>query len=271
MNRILERRMLVPNIHLLTAEAPEVAQKARPGTFIIVMTDERGERIPLTLADWDADKGTVTCVFMVVGKSTSDLARMKPGDRLHSLVGPLGKPTEVKKFGTVVCVGGCYGIGSIYPVARAIAEAGNRVITLIEARSSFLLYWGEKFREISRELVEVTVDGSSGVTGHNSDILKELLEGKRRIDRVIAYGCTFMMKLIADATRESGVKTIVSLNPIMVDGTGMCGVCRCEVAGKSKFACVDGPEFDAHEVNWDNLALRRTTYIEEERRVAELK
>jgi ferredoxin--NADP+ reductase len=269
MNRIVERRMLVPNIHLLTVEAPQVSRKARPGNFIIVMPDERGERIPLTLADWDADRRTVTCVFMVVGASTADLARMGPGDSLYSLVGPLGTSTEVKKFGTVVCAGGCYGIGSIYPVARAMAEAGNRVISLIEARSSYLLYWGDRFREVSRQLVEVTTDGSSGTPGHNSDVLTELLQGKQKIDRVIAYGCTFMMKLAADATRKAGVKTIVSLNPIMVDGTGMCGVCRCEVAGKSKFACVDGPEFDAHEVNWDNLALRRTTYVAEERHAVE--
>jgi ferredoxin--NADP+ reductase len=206
---------------------------------------------------------------MVVGASTLELSRLEPGDRLHSLVGPLGIPTEIKRFGTVICSGGCYGIGSIYPVARALRKAGNRVISLLEARSSFLLYWADRFREISRDVRLSTGDGSSEAKGHNADTLREILESGRKVDRVIAYGCTYMMKMIADVTREFEVKTIVSLNPIMLDGTGMCGVCRCEVANETKFACVDGPEFDGHEVNWELLGDRRTSYLDEERTALE--
>ncbi len=262
--KIVDRTMMVPNIHLLTVEAPFVASKIEPGHFVIVKTDEKGERIPLTVADWDREKGTVSCAFMQVGRSTRKLAALEAGNEVDVFVGPLGKTIDIDRFGTVACVGGCYGIGSIYPVARAMKDAGNRVISLVEARSQFLLYWEEKIKQVSDELIVSTGDGSKGEKGHNSDRLREMLEQGRSVDLVVAIGCTFMMYIVSESTRPFGVKTIVSLNPIMVDGTGMCGACRVEVGGKTKFACVDGPNFDGHEVDWDLVLARRKAYIRHE-------
>jgi ferredoxin--NADP+ reductase len=264
MIKILERKMLVPNIHILTMEAPLVAAKIEAGHFVIIKVDEWGERIPLTVADWDREKGTVSCAFMQVGRSTRKLTDLKAGDEVPTFVGPLGKKIEVDMFGTVACVGGCYGIGSIYPLAKALKAAGNRVVSFIEARSRFLLYWEERLREVSDELVISTGDQSLGLKGHNSDRLRDLLKEGSRIDRVIAIGCTFMMYDVSEATRPFKVKTLVSLNPVMVDGTGMCGACRVEVGGNTKFACVDGPDFDGHEVDWKLLMSRRKAYIREE-------
>ena len=264
MIKIVQRDMVVPNIHILTVEAPLVAQKIKPGQFVIIKVDEPGERIPLTVADWDRSAGTVSCVFMQVGTSTRKLAALKSGDEVPTFVGPLGKDIEIEQFGTVACVGGCYGIGSIYPVARALKSAGNRVLSFIEARSRFLLYWEDKLREVSDEVIVSTNDRSLGKRGHNSDRLVEVLEGGQRLDRVIAIGCTFMMYDVSEATRPHGAKTIVSLNPVMVDGTGMCGACRVEVGGVTKFACVDGPDFDGHEVDWNLLLARRKAYVAEE-------
>ena len=264
MNRVVERKMIVPNIHLLTIESPLIAKKIQPGHFVIVKVDEFGERIPLTVADWDREEGTVSCVFMQVGRSTRKIAQLNSGDEIPTFVGPLGKVIEIDKLGTVACVGGCYGIGSIYPVARAMKEAGNKVLSFIEARSRFLLYWEEKLREVSDDLIISTNDRSLGKKGHNSDRLKEMLQQGERIDRIVAIGCTFMMYDVSEATRPFEVKTIVSLNPVMVDGTGMCGACRVEVAGKTKFACVDGPDFDGHEVDWDLILTRRKAYVREE-------
>ena len=264
MNRIVERKMLVPNIHLLTVEAPLVASKIQPGHFVIIKVDEPGERIPLTVADWNREEGTVSCVFMQVGRSTRKLAGLKTGDEVPTFVGPLGKVIDVERYGTVACVGGCYGIGSIYSVVRAMKEAGNRVISFIEARSRFLLYWEDKIREASDDLVVSTSDKSSGEKGRNADRLKEVLGRKEPVDRVVAIGCTFMMYDVSEATRPWGVKTIVSLNPVMVDGTGMCGACRVEVGGTTKFACVDGPDFDGHAVDWNLLLARRKAYVHEE-------
>ena len=264
MNEIIEREMLVPNIHLLTVKAPYVASKIQPGHFIIIKVDEPGERIPLTVADWDREEGTVSCAFMQVGRSTRKISELKAGDEVPTFVGPLGKVIDVEKYGTVACVGGCYGIGSIYPVARAMKEAGNRVLSLIEARSRFLLYWEEKLRGVSDDLVISTNDRSLGERGHNSDRLKAMLKADKKIDRVVAIGCTFMMFDVSEATRPFGVKTIVSLNPVMVDGTGMCGACRVEIGGATKFACVDGPDFDGHEVDWELLLARRKAYAKEE-------
>ena len=264
MNRIVKREMFVPNIHLLMVEAPLVASKIQPGHFVIIKVDEPGERIPLTVADWNREEGTVSCVFMQVGRSTRKLAGLEAGDEVPTFVGPLGKVIDVEDYGTVACVGGCYGLGSIYPVARAMKEAGNRVISFIEARSRFLLYWEDKIREVSDELVVSTNDKSSGEKGRNADRLREVLGRGETIDRVVAIGCTFMMYDVSEATRSWGVKTIVSLNPVMVDGTGMCGACRVEVGGTTKFACVDGPDFDGHEVDWDLLLTRRKAYVNEE-------
>jgi ferredoxin/flavodoxin---NADP+ reductase len=262
--RIVERRSLVPNVHLLTVEAPEVAESAQPGNFVIVRPVDGGERIPLTLAGWDAEAGTVTSVFVQVGASTARLARLKAGDELPSLAGPLGNPTEIDRFGTVLLIGGCYGIGSIRPIAAALTAAGNTVVALIEARSSFLLYGRDELREVTDKLIDVTRDGSRGHKGHVTR-LPEILQAEGiKPDRVIAHGCTYQMMEVSRQTKPLGIKTIVSMNPIMIDGTGMCGVCRLTVGGETKFACVDGPEFDGHEVDWEEFLARREGYGPEE-------
>ncbi len=256
--------MIVPNMHLLTLEAPDVAREAKPGQFVILRADEEGERIPLSIADWDDGNGTVTLIFMNVGSTTDRLAALEDGGGVPTVVGPLGNPTEVEKFGTVLCLGGCYGIGSIYPIARALKEKENKVITVIEARSSYLLYWERKLKEVSDELIVITRDGTKGYRGHVKGIPEILSSMDGNIDRMIVNGCTFLLKRGSDASRPLGIKTVVSLNPIMIDGTGMCGVCRVTVGSSTKFACVDGPDFDGHEVDWDELLQRRKTYVQEE-------
>ncbi len=264
MFKVLESSMIVPNIHELVFDAPAVAQEAQPGQFIIVRVEEDGERIPLSLSDWDADKGTVTAVVMNVGRTTSKIAELKAGVSIPTVVGPLGNASEINEFGTVVCLCGCYGIGSIYPVARALKAKNNRVITVIEGRSSYLFYWEEKLRSVSDEVVYITRDGTIGHKGHVGRLAEIIESLGAPIDRVFINGCTWLMKRGSDETRPLGLKTIVNLNPIMIDGTGMCGVCRVTVGSKTKFACVDGPDFDAHEVNWDELFQRRKSYIVEE-------
>lgn len=262
---ILEQRMLVPNVNILTVHAPAVARKVQPGQFVILRADEHSERMPLTVADWDREAGTVTCVFMQVGTSTQKLGRLQAGERLPTFVGPLGHPLEMANFGTVVLTSGCYGIGALYPVARRLKELGNHVIGMVEARGSFLLYWVEKYKAVCDEVLISTFDGSKpGKKGEGPVHLGSLLASGRTVDRVIGLGCTFMMFETAKATRPFGVKTIVSLNPIMIDGTGMCGACRVVVGGETKFACVDGPDFDAHQVDWELLLSRRKPYIEAE-------
>jgi ferredoxin--NADP+ reductase len=264
MNRVIERRMVVPNLHLLTLEAPEIARKVRPGQFVIVRPHDEGERIPLSVADWDAGKGTLSVVFMEVGASTGALARLKAGDSLPTCVGPLGNATEIANFGTVLCVAGCYGIGSIYPVCRELKKAGNRVVTVLEARSSYLIYWQKELSQASSHVVTVTRDGSLGAKGHIG-ILADLIKDEPRVpDRVIVNGCTFLMARTSEMTRSLGIPTMVNLNPIMIDGTGMCGVCRVTVAGRTRFACVDGPEFSGHEIDWKEFLARRKAYMEEE-------
>jgi ferredoxin--NADP+ reductase len=262
MSRIIERRSIVPNLHLLQVEAPDIAARIKPGQFIIVMVDEKGERVPLTIADWD--ESSVTVVFMEVGTSTHKLAKLKSGDDLSVVVGPLGRASRIESFGNVVCAGGCYGIASIYPVVRELKEKGNSVTTVVEARSNYLVYWEKKLRSVSDKLIVATKDGSYGEKGDAASVLRRLLTGKEPINHVFAMGCTFMMMGCSNATRESGVPTMVSLNSIMVDGTGMCGACRVEVGGETKFACVDGPEFDGHQVNFDLLMKRRGIYLPEE-------
>jgi len=261
---ILERRMIVPNMHEFTVHAPAVAQSVKPGHFIILRPDALGERIPLSVADWDREAGTVTSVFMQVGGTTAKLARLKPGDSIPTFVGPLGRETEIANFGTVLCVGGCYGIGSIYPIARALKEAGNRVVVLLEARSSFLLYWEDKLDRAANATFILTRDGTKGRKGHIGKI-PELMESAGIVpDRVIVNGCTFQMMRVSEVTKPLGWKTIVNMNPIMIDGTGMCGVCRLSVGGKTKFACVDGPDFDGHEIDWPEFLARRKSYSPEE-------
>lgn len=264
MFKVLLSEPIVPNIQLLKIEAPAIANKALPGQFVVAVADENGERIPFSLSDWDSKEGTVTLLIMQVGTSSRKLAAMKSGDSILHLAGPLGIPSHIEKFGTVVCVGGCYGIGAILPIARSLKKSGNKVITIIEARSKNLLYWQDKLDKASDELIFTTGDKSSNYKGWAYDPLKEILEKKKKINRVFAIGCTLMMKLISDTTKPFGIKTLVALNPIMVDATGMCGVCRVSIGGETKFACVDGPEFDGHKVDWDILAARKTTYLEEE-------
>jgi len=260
---------LVPNIHLFKIEAPKVARKAQPGQFVVIRLDEKGERIPVTVADWDREEGSVTIVVMEVGTTTYRLGLLNTGDSIADFVGPLGVPTHIEKFGTVVCVAGGFAIAVVTPIARALKTAGNRVISIMGARSKDLLFWEEKLRYASDQLIVTTDDGSYGRKALVTEPLKELLEAER-IDRVIAIGPTIMMKFCAKTTEPFGIKTIVSLNPIMVDGTGMCGCCRVSVGGVTKFACVDGPDFDGHEVDWDLLFARQRIYLDEEKHSFEL-
>jgi len=269
MYKILLRQDLVPNIHLFKIEAPEVAKKARPGQFIVIRIDEKGERIPLTLADWDEKEGSVTVVCMEVGTTTRRLAALGTGETIADFVGPLGVPTHIEKLGTVVCVAGGFAVAVIVPIARALKQMGNRVISILGARSQDLIFWEEELRRVSDELIVTTDDGSYGRKGLVTEPLKELLEGDGKVARVIAIGPSIMMKFCAKTTEPFGVKTIVSLNPIMVDGTGMCGCCRVSVGGVTKFACVDGPDFDGHQVDWDLLFARQRTYLDEEKQSME--
>jgi ferredoxin--NADP+ reductase len=263
--KILEREDLVPGIHLFKMAAPAVAGKARAGQFVVVRIDEKGERIPLTIADWDKDKGTVTIVFMEVGATTARLALLKKGDSIADFVGPLGILAEIERYGTVVCVAGGVGAAPVAPIARALKKAGNKIITILGARSKDLLFWEDVLKSTSDRMIVTTDDGSYGRKGVVTEPLKELLASGEKINRVIAIGPVVMMKFCSLTTAPSGVKTIVSLNPIMVDGTGMCGCCRVAVGGETKFACVDGPDFDGHKVDWELLAARQRIYIDEEK------
>ena len=270
MYQILTREDLTLDIHLFEIAAPEVARKAQAGQFIVIRVDEKGERIPLTIADWNREKGTVTVVFMEVGKTTRKLATVKAGESVATFAGPLGLPTHIEKFGTVVCVAGGFAIATIVPIARAMREAGNKVISIMGFRNKDLVFWEDRLHNVSDELIVTTDDGSYGRKGVVTVPLKELLEGDKKIDRVVAIGPTVMMKFSSLTTQPFGVKTIVSLNPIMVDGTGMCGVCRVSIGGVTKFTCVDGPDFDGHQVNWDELMARQRIYLDEEKRSLEL-
>jgi ferredoxin--NADP+ reductase len=263
MPRVIRRERLVPNIHLLEVEAPEIARKCRAGQFVIVMPDARGERIPLTIADWDRERGTVTSVFMPVGTTTRKLALLRSGDSVPIFAGPLGLPSEIGTVGTVLCAGGCFGIAAIHPLARAFKEAGNRVVVLVDVKADYLLYWRDKIEPHADELIVSSRDGLYGRTDFVPRHVREIV-GREKIDRVVAVGCTYFMSSIAEATRPAGIKTMVSLNPIMVDGTGMCGACRVTVDGRTKFACVDGPDFDAHLVDWVELYARRKSYFDDE-------
>jgi len=266
---ILLREDLAPVTKLLEAQAPVVASKGRAGQFVIVRICPEGERVPLTIADYDRERGTITLVFQEVGKTTMQMGTMQPGDHLASVTGPLGRPTEIEKYGTVLCVGGGVGIAPIYPIARDLRAAGNTVISIIGARTKELLFWEEKMRTVSDELIVCTDDGSYARKALVTIPMKELLESGRSIDRIWAIGPAIMMKFCALTTRPFGVPTIVSLNSIMVDGTGMCGACRVEVGGQTRFVCVDGPEFDGHQVDWDQLLARQRIYPEQEKQAVE--
>jgi ferredoxin--NADP+ reductase len=263
MYRIIKREQIVPNIHLLKIESDKIYRNARAGEFIVVRVDEEGERIPLNLVDWD--ENSVSAVFMEVGTSTRKLGALKEGDYIETLAGPLGKPTQMVSDKTIVCIGGCYGIGALYPVIREFKKHNNKIITAIEARSSFLLYWQDKLSKYSDELYEITRDGTKGYNGHINVFIEDYSKNNK-IDMIYCQGCTYLTYFVSMITKQIGIKTIVGLNPIMIDATGMCGVCRVIINGETKFACVDGPEFDGHTVDWDNLLARRHIYIKEEQK-----
>ncbi|OHB86311.1 MAG: ferredoxin-NADP reductase [Planctomycetes bacterium RBG_16_64_12] len=266
MNKILKKWELAPKIYEMVVDAPRIARKAQAGQFVVVMADERGERIPLTIADFDPQEGTLTMVLMVVGTSSLKLSRLEVGDSLHALIGPLGQPSEIESCGTVVMVAGGVGSAPVYPIARAFRQSGSRVITVQGARSKELLFWTDRLASVSDQHIITTDDGTAGRKGLVTEPLKELLEegSGNRVDCVYAIGPAIMMKFCSLATKPFGVKTIVSLNSVMIDGTGMCGGCRVDVGGKTRFTCVDGPEFDGHLVDWDLLLSRQKIYHEQE-------
>jgi ferredoxin/flavodoxin---NADP+ reductase len=253
----------------LEVSAPQIAQKAQPGQFIALMVKEEGERIPLTIVDKDLKKGTINLILQEAGLTTKLLGKVSVGDPLYSLVGPLGHPTEVKHFGRVILVGGGVGIAEIYPVAIAWKKAGNHVTTILGARTKELLILEKELKDTSSEFYVATDDGSYARKGFNADILQELLQ-KNKYDLVYAVGPIPMMRKIASITQPAGIRTLVSLNALMVDATGMCGCCRVSVAGQTKFSCVDGPDFDAHQVDWDELVKRNKIYLEQEKHICNL-
>jgi ferredoxin--NADP+ reductase len=271
MFKILQKQVFSPVIKEFVIEAPRVAKKCQPGQFVILRIHDEGERIPLTIADFDREKGTITIVFQEVGKTTMQLGKMEAGEYIKDFVGPLGEPSHIENFGTVVCVGGGVGIAPVHPIARALKEAGNHVIGIIGSRSKDLLFWEDKMREACSELHVTTDDGSYVRQGFVTDVLKEIVEdrGKENIALVLAIGPQPMMRATCGTTKEYGLKTIVSLNALMVDGTGMCGCCRVSVGGETKFVCVDGPEFDGHQVGWLELARRGAIFKQEEQRAIE--
>lgn len=269
MFEIVDIEKLAPYVKRIEVKAPLVAKFARAGQFVIIRIQDKGERIPLTIFKKDEKKGTIQLVFQEVGKSTFELGDCKKGDKIMDVVGPLGKPTHVEKYGTAVVVGGGVGTPIAYAVAAAMKEAGNNVIGIAGFRNKEMVILEDDLKDVCDELLITTDDGSYVRKGFTTDVLKELLDSGKKIDYVFAVGPPVMMKLIADLTRKAGIKTVVSLNPIMVDGTGMCGACRVCVGGEIKFACVDGPDFDAHEVDFDELLRRLTEYKEEEKQALE--
>jgi ferredoxin/flavodoxin---NADP+ reductase len=270
MYKILDKQVLSQAIKLMVVEAPQVARKARAGQFVIVRTDDHAERIPLTIADYDRTAGTVTLIFQEVGKSTLQMGTLEPGDAFATVAGPLGHPTEVANYGTVVCVGGGVGIAPIYPIAHALKEAGNTVISIIGARTKDLLFWEDHMAAVSDHLIVCTDDGSYGRKALVTEPLKEILSAEDgKVARVWAIGPAIMMKFVASTTKPFNVPTTVSLNTIMIDGTGMCGGCRVLLEDGARFVCVDGPEFDGHKVDWGNLLSRLQFYRDEERAAIE--
>jgi ferredoxin--NADP+ reductase len=265
MYKIVKREEMAHGTIILNEiEAPQIAKKAKAGQFVILIANEFGERIPLTMADVDKEKGTITIIYMIVGKSTRLFSTLKVGDSYKDVVGPLGQPTHIEKKGTVVCVGGGTGTAVLHPITRAMYEAGNRVIAIVGARSKDYIIMEDEMKKVSHELRLCTDDGSKGRHGFVTEELKEVLESED-VAEVVAIGPVPMMKFVSKLTKEYGVPTTVSLNPIMIDGTGMCGGCRVTIGGKTKFACVDGPEFDGHEVDFDGLMRRLLAYrVEEE-------
>ncbi len=267
MYQILKKQELIPDLMILfEVQAPLVAASCQAGQFVMLRKDEIGERIPLTIADFDRGHGTITVIFQVVGKSTQLMAKLNEGDYFLDFAGPLGQPSHIEKFGRVIMVGGGVGVAPIHPIAREMKLAGNEVISILGARSHDLLILENEMEKVSSEIIVTTDDGSYGRQGFVTEVLKELMTERGGIDLVVAIGPMVMMQAVCDVTKEVGIPTVVSLNPIMVDGTGMCGACRVEVGTDTKFACVDGPEFDGHKVNWTLARQRALMFTEEEKR-----
>ena len=262
-NVVVRKEKLSPVLTLLEIRNPLIASSAKAGQFVVTWASEKSERIPLTISDWDPDKGTITIIFQEVGQGTIELGRFNEGDEIPSVAGPLGKPTEIENYGTAVVIGGGIGTAIARPVAVALKKAGNELISIVGAREQSLIILEDEMRAASDELIVTTDDGSYGRKGIVTEPLKELLD-TRDIGVVVAIGPLPMMRAVAATTEPYGVKTIVSLDPIMIDGTGMCGGCRVTVGGKTMFTCVDGPDFDAHEVDWDELRSRKAFYFEHE-------
>ena len=266
MYKIVKKEILNPSVVLMDIYAPDIARSCKAGQFIVLRIDEVGERIPLTIADFFPDEGLVRIVTQSVGYTSAKLKRMEEGDSLLDFIGPLGQPSEIENYGTVLCVCGGLGIAPMFPIARELKKAGNRVITVVGARSDQLLIWEDVLGTVSDEVHVATDDGSRGFKGLVTDVARGILE-REKVDHAWAIGPVIMMKFTAKLTEEFKVPTIVSMNPIMVDGTGMCGACRLEVGGKTKFACVDGPEFDGHQVNWD-LSMKRMNIYKAKEQIA---
>ena len=264
MHKIISATFIAPNIKRFTLEAPKIALKRKAGQFVIIRINEFGERIPLTIADSNSEKGTLDIIVQGIGKSTKDLNNLESGDYIEDVVGPLGKASHIEKFGTAVSIGGGVGTAIAYPTAVALKQAGNHTISIIGGRTKEFVILENEMKQVCDEVFVTTDDGSYGKHGFVTDQLKELIE-TRKIDFVLAIGPIPMMKAVAEVTREKGIQTVVSLNPIMVDGTGMCGGCRATVDNKTVFVCVDGPEFDAHKVDFKTLMTRNYTYLTEEK------
>jgi len=265
MNEILENEALAENINRYIISAPLIARRRKAGQFVIVRIDEQGERIPLTIADADPERGTISLVVQAVGRSTAQMKTLRTGDCFLDVVGPLGMPTHIQHYGTAVVIGGGIGIAPAHPIAQALKQMGNTVISILGARNRDLLVMTDELQRTSDEVLICTDDGSAGDKGLVTNVLARLIESGRQIDYVFAVGPVIMMKYVSLLTKEHGIPTMVSLNPIMVDGTGMCGGCRVSISGKPKFACVEGPDFDGHQVDFDELMKRQAFYKEQER------
>ena len=265
MYKIVKKQILAPKITRFSVEAPEVARSRKPGQFVVIRADETSERVPLTIVDSDPEKGTIDLIIQQAGFSTTCLVCFEVGDGFLDVLGPLGRPTDMEKFGTVVCVGGGVGTAVLYPIVKGLKESGNKVITINGARNKELLILEEELGAVSDELIITTDDGSYGIKGFGSTVLQGLIDDKKKIDLVVAIGPTMMMKAVAEVTRPYKIHTIASLNAIMIDGTGMCGGCRVTVGDEIKFACVDGPEFDAHLVDFDEQIAKHHYYDNEQK------
>jgi len=266
--KILYKNEVCKNQFEIRVKAPYITKNAKAGQFIILRVDKNSERIPLTIADYDREKEELTIVYMAVGYTTKKLAALNVGDEIEDIVGPLGRPTDIKNYGTVVCVAGGYGAAPCYLISKAFKEAGNKVYMIMGARNKDLIFWQDKMKEACTELIITTDDGSLGVKGFTTSVMAEIMK-KETVNYAIAVGPMPMMKAVAELTRGTDIKTEASMNPIMVDGTGMCGACRITVGGKVKFACVDGPDFDAHQIDFDEVINRSRIYKDYEKRCDE--